>query len=64
MTPQNSQFFHNFKRRAGRCNSQPNASEESGEIFAVHEDVDNTLAIGQEITLGFFEKGPVLLPAA
>ena len=37
---------------------------QSGEIFAVHEDVDNTLAIGQEITLGFFEKGPVLLPAA
>ena len=36
----------------------------SGEIFAVHEDVENTLAIGQEITLGFFEKGPVLLPAA
>ena len=36
---------------------------QSGEIFAVHEDVDNTLAIGQEIILGFFEKGPVLLPA-
>ena len=37
---------------------------QSGEIFAVHADVENTLAIGQDILLGLFATGPVLLPAA
>ena len=37
---------------------------QSGEIFAVHADVENTLAIGQDILLGLFAAGPVLLPAA
>ena len=37
---------------------------QSGEIFAVHADVENTLAIGQDILLGLFAAGPVLLPAS
>ena len=36
---------------------------QSGEIFAVHADVENTLAIGHDILLGLFATGPVLLPA-
>ena len=31
-------------------------------MFAVQDDVDNPLSIGQEITVGFSETGPVLLP--
>lgn len=31
-------------------------------MYAVQDDVDNPLSIGQEITVGFSESGPVLLP--
>ena len=31
-------------------------------MFAVQDDVDNPLLIGQEIIVGFSEAGPVLLP--
>ena len=33
------------------------------DIFAVHDDVNNPLSIDEEIQLGLFETGPVLLPA-
>ena len=33
-------------------------------MFAVQNDVDNPLSIGQEITVGFSETGPVLLPVS
>lgn len=35
-----------------------------GSMFAVHEDVDTPLAVGTEVTVGFSQKGPVLLPEA
>ena len=31
-------------------------------MFAVRDDVDNPLSIGQEIVVGFSQTGPVLLP--
>lgn len=33
------------------------------DIFAVHDDVDSPLSIGEEIHLGLFQTGPVLLTA-
>lgn len=33
-----------------------------GQVFAVHENVDEPLTPGTEIRMGFTEKGPVLLP--
>ena len=33
------------------------------DVFAVHDDVNNPLSIDEEIHLGLFETGPVLLPA-
>ena len=33
-----------------------------GSMFAVQDDVDNPLAVGTDVTVGFAEKGPVLLP--
>ncbi len=33
-----------------------------GQVFAVHDDVDNPLAPGTELHMGFAAKGPVLLP--
>lgn len=35
-----------------------------GQVFAVHDDVDDPLAPGTEIRMAFAEKGPVLLPDA
>jgi len=35
-----------------------------GAMFAVHEDVDSLLKVGLDVTVGFSEKGPVLLPEA
>ena len=35
-----------------------------GSMFAVHDDVDSPLKVGTEVTVGFAEKGPVLLPEA
>ena len=35
-----------------------------GSMFAVHEDVDTPLEIGSNVTVGFSQKGPVLLPEA
>ncbi|MEQ3711146.1 MAG: ABC transporter ATP-binding protein [Tateyamaria sp.] len=35
-----------------------------GSMFAVHEDVDTPLEVGTDVTVGFSEKGPVLLPEA
>ncbi|MEP1200809.1 ABC transporter ATP-binding protein [Tateyamaria sp.] len=35
-----------------------------GSMFAVHEDVDTPLGVGTDVTVGFSEKGPVLLPEA
>ena len=33
-----------------------------GSFFAVQDDVDSPLTVGDEVTVGFAEKGPVLLP--
>ncbi|SHF59448.1 iron(III) transport system ATP-binding protein [Litoreibacter ascidiaceicola] len=33
-----------------------------GSMFAVQDDVDTPLEVGTEVTVGFAEKGPVLLP--
>ncbi|EPX77777.1 ABC transporter ATP-binding protein [Litoreibacter arenae] len=33
-----------------------------GSMFAVQDDVDQPLAVGTDVTVGFAEKGPVLLP--
>ena len=35
-----------------------------GQVFAVHEDVDQPLVPGTEIRMAFADKGPVLLPEA
>jgi iron(III) transport system ATP-binding protein len=35
-----------------------------GSMFAVKDDVDNPLEVGTDVTVGFAEKGPVLLPKA
>jgi iron(III) transport system ATP-binding protein len=35
-----------------------------GSMFAVHEDVDTPLEVGRQVTVGFSQKGPVLLPEA
>ncbi|MEP4339803.1 MAG: TOBE domain-containing protein, partial [Roseobacter sp.] len=35
-----------------------------GSMFAVHEDVDTPLEVGTDVTVGFSQKGPVLLPEA
>ncbi len=35
-----------------------------GAMFAVQDDVDTPLEVGAEVTAGFAEKGPVLLPEA
>ncbi len=35
-----------------------------GSMFAVHEDVDTPLKVGTDVTVGFSQKGPVLLPEA
>lgn len=33
-----------------------------GQVFAVHDDVDNPLEPGTKVVMGFAERGPVLLP--
>ena len=35
-----------------------------GTMFAVQDDVDNPLEVGSDVSVGFTEKGPVLLPEA
>lgn len=35
-----------------------------GSMFAVHEDVDSPFEVGLDVTVGFSQKGPVLLPEA
>jgi len=35
-----------------------------GSMFAVHEDVDSPFEVGLDVTVGFSDKGPVLLPEA
>ncbi|WP_298835811.1 ABC transporter ATP-binding protein [uncultured Roseobacter sp.] len=35
-----------------------------GSMFAVHDDVDSPLGVGLDVTVGFSDKGPVLLPEA